>query len=63
MNGGQIVGFVWVVAVWFFLVSVFLFPISLSMWRARERQRAEETEKVLKTIGFNTSHQYEQDAL
>lgn len=63
MNAGQIVGFVWTFLVWFFLVSVFVFPITLSYWRHNERLRAEQTEKTLESLGYDTTHRFEQDAM
>lgn len=62
MNPGQVVGLIWTVLVWFFILSVFVFPITLSYWRANERRRAEETEKVLKSCGFDTSGEHIYDA-
>lgn len=63
MNPGQIVGFVWTLLVWFFIVSVFVFPITLSYWRHNERLRAEQTEAELKRCKADTTHRFEQDAL
>lgn len=63
MNGGQIVGFIWTLLVWFFLVSVFVFPITLSYWRHNERLRAEQTEKTLESLGYDTTHEHEMDAM
>lgn len=62
MNPGQIVGFVWTLLVWFFIVSVFVFPITLSYWRHNERLRAEQTEKTLESLGYDTSGNYIYDA-
>ena len=63
MNAGNIAAVLWDAAVWFFLLSVFVFPVSLAMWKAREKQRAEETEETLESLGFDHSHRFEQDAL
>lgn len=63
MNPGQIIGFLWTVAALFFLVSVFVFPISFAYWRKREKADAAETDRVLKGLLHDTSHAYEQDAL
>lgn len=63
MNPGQIAGFLWTVAVWFFLVSVFAFPIAYARWRRTEREDAARTEEVLGTLLHDHTHLYEQDAL
>jgi hypothetical protein len=63
MNGGQILGALWMLAFWFFIVSVFVLPVVFSYWRHNERLRAEQTEKTLESLGYDTTHRFEQDAL
>lgn len=63
MNPGKVAEFLWMLAFWVFIISVFVFPVTLSYWRHNERLRAEQTEKTLESLGFDTSHQHEQDAM
>jgi hypothetical protein len=63
MNIGRVLEFAWTLCVWFFLVFWLVVPIALAYWRHNERLRAEQTEKTLDSLGFDTSHQYEQDAM
>lgn len=63
LNLGRVLEFAYFVAFLFFILSVFVFPISLAYWRAREKQRAAETEATLKSLGFDHTHRFEQDAL
>lgn len=60
---GQAASFLWTVAALFFLISFVALPICLAYWRKRERQRAVETEATLKSLGFDHTHRFEQDAL
>lgn len=62
MNAGRLLEFAYFVAFWFFIVSVFLFPVSLQYWKAREKRRAEETEAALKSLGFDRSNNHIYDA-
>lgn len=63
MNAGRVLEFLWMLAFWAFVVGVFVIPVAMSYWRHNERLRAEQTEETLESLGFDTSHQYEQDAL
>lgn len=63
MNPGQVASFLWTVAALFFLISFIALPICLASWRRRERRRAEQTEATLKSLGFDHTHRFEQDAL
>lgn len=58
MNSGQIVGFLYTLAVWCFLILVFVVPISLAYWYARERREREATKEALKRTrqSTDTSH-------
>lgn len=59
---GRVVEFLWMLTFWFFVISVFLFPISLAYWHHNEKQRAKDTEETLKTLGFDTSGEHIYDA-
>lgn len=60
---GRIAEFLWMVAFWAFLLLAFIVPIALSYWRAREKAAAAETQRVLETLGFDTTHDHEQDVV
>lgn len=60
---GHIAGFLWMLTFWVFILSVFVLPIVNAYWRAREKADAAETERVLGTLGFDTSHMHDQDAV
>lgn len=62
MNPGQILSFLWTAAALFFLISFVALPISLAMWRKREKRRAADTEATLKTLGFDRSNAHIWDA-
>lgn len=59
---GRIAEFLWLLAFIFFILSVFIFPITFAYWRANERKRAEDTEKALQSLGFDTSNSHIYDA-
>ena len=63
MNAGQLLGLAWDVAVWFFILSVLVFPALYAQWRHREKQDKAATEEALKRCKSDTSHRYEMDAL
>lgn len=63
MNPGQVVGFLWDLAVWFFILSVFVLPIVMNAWRRREKADAKRTEETLKATRFDRSGLHEMDAL
>lgn len=63
MNAGRVLEFLWMWAFWTFIIAVFVIPIVLSHWYANERKRAEDTEEALQSLGFDTSHEHEWDAL
>ena len=63
MNPGQLLGFAWVVACWFFLLAVFVLPVVNAYWRASERRDAKQTKAVMDSLLHDHSHQYEQDAM
>lgn len=60
---GQLASFLWTTAAVFFLISWFAAPVLLAYWKAREKRRAADTEDALKSLGFDHSHRWEQDAL
>jgi hypothetical protein len=63
MNPGRIAAVLYDAAVWFFILSAFVFPVLFARWKARERADAEATEEALSRTRSTTSHQYEQDAM
>jgi hypothetical protein len=63
MNAGQVAGFLWDLAAWFFILSLVVLPLSYAAWRKREARRAAGTEETLQSLGFDTSHQHEMDAM
>jgi hypothetical protein len=62
VNGGQLIGFVWDLCVWFFVLSVLVLPVVMTYWRHNEKKRAEQTEKTLQSLGFDTSGEHIYDA-
>lgn len=62
MNLGQIVGYLWTLLAFFFLLSVFLFPISLAYWRHREKAEQSATEAALRRCKADTTGNYRWDA-
>lgn len=62
MNG-RVLEFLYLLAFWFFILSVFVFPVVFAYWRHNERKRADATEDTLQSLGFDHSHAYEQDAM
>lgn len=59
---GRALEFLWMLAFWFFIVGVFLVPLAMSYWRHNEKQRAEQTEKTLESLGFDTTNSHIWDA-
>lgn len=62
MNAGRVLEFLYLLAFWFFIISVFVLPVAFAYWRRNEQLRAEATEEALESLGFDTSHLHEQDA-
>lgn len=62
MNAGQIVGLAWDVAVWFFVLSVLVFPALYAQWRHREKQDQAATEEALRGCKADTSGDHIWDA-
>jgi len=60
---GHLLAYLFDVAFWFFVISVFVLPVVMSYWRAREKRDAERTAQILDSLLHDTTHQYEQDAL
>lgn len=60
---GHAAAYAFDVAAWFFIISFVVLPVLLAMWRKREKQRAADTEATLKSLGFDHTHRFEQDAL
>jgi len=55
--------FLQAVAFWFVVISLLAVPVVMAYWRHNERLRAEQTEKTLESLGYDTSHEHEQDAM
>ena len=47
---------------WLFLMAT-VASIALRAWRQREADDAAETQRVMDSLGYDRSHQYEQDAI
>lgn len=62
MNAGQIAGFIWDLAAWFFILSLVVLPLSYAAWKKREARRAAETEETLQSLGFDTTNSHIWDA-
>jgi hypothetical protein len=60
---GQILGFVWTVTVWFFLLLFVGVPIARHRWKASERRDAEATETVLSRTQSSEDDTHIWDAL
>jgi len=63
VNVGKVLAVVWDVAVWAFVVSVLVLPALYAQWRHREKQDQKATEKTLKKLLHDQTHQFEQDAV
>jgi len=63
MNVGKALAIVWDVAVWFFVLSVLVFPATYAQWRHREKTDQAATDKTLERLLHDHTHAYEQDAL
>lgn len=60
---GHLLAYLFDAAFWFFVISVFVAPVLLVRWKAREKADAAETDRVLKGLLHDQSHRWEQDAL
>lgn len=56
-------GIAWTAAVWWFLLSVFVFPVLYVRWKKREKRDAAETDRTLRLLKSDTTHLHEMDAL
>lgn len=63
MNAGRVMQFLWTLAFWWFVLSVFVLPVVFTYWRHNEKRRAAETEKTLESLGYDTSGAHYEDAL
>jgi hypothetical protein len=60
LTQGHIANAVWFAFCWLFL-SVVVGSALLGQWRRREREEAAETERVLESLKYDTTHVHEMD--
>jgi len=60
ITSGHIANAAWFALCWLFFIAV-VGSILLARWRERERQDAEETERVMKSLLTDTTHVHEMD--
>jgi cbb3-type cytochrome oxidase subunit 3 len=60
ISSGHIANAAWFAVCWLFLIAV-VGSALLGHWRKREREEAAETERVLESLKYDTTHVHEMD--